>query len=209
MYITIEGPIGVGKSSLTKLISKEMKYNTLFEIVEENPFLERFYEDTDKYAFQTEMFFLTNRYTQLKEVKEKYLDNDLPVVSDYNIKKNMLFADNTLKGSDRELFSDIFSNITDSLATSDLTIFLRASVDTLKIRIAKRGREFEDKISDDYLQTLIDAYDKYIQQELENSPNFTLVFDCDELDFVNNQTNKEYILNQINSKINLLKENNE
>ncbi len=206
MYITIEGPIGVGKSSLTRLIAAELTYKPIFEIVEENPFLERFYEEQDKYAFQTEMFFLTNRYTQLKELKEEYLDFNIPVVSDYNIHKNMLFASNTLTNSDFSLFTEVYDSMYKNLSKSDLTIFLSASLETLKYRIAKRGREFETNISDDYLLSLIRDYNTYVIQEQEKNPEKVLVIDGDNFDFVNDLDAKESVMDLINFKIKQHKE---
>ncbi len=208
MYITIEGPIGVGKSSLTRLIASELTFKPVFEIVEQNPFLERFYEDQEKYAFQTEMFFLTNRYTQLKELKEEYLNFNIPVVSDYNIHKNMLFAANTLTETDFNLFTEVYDSMNKNLAKSDLTIFLSASLDTLKYRIAKRGREFEEMISDDYLLKLIRDYNSYVVKEQEKNPDKVLLIDGDTFDFVNDNNSKEYVLDLIKFKIKQHNEDN-
>ena len=99
MYITIEGPIGVGKSSLTDIIAKEFKYKIINEIVEENPFLKRFYDVPERWAFQTEMFFLTNRYDQLNNLNKRYLDKEINVVADYDIQKNLIFAKKTLNSA--------------------------------------------------------------------------------------------------------------
>lgn len=209
MYITIEGPIGVGKSSLTRLISEEFNFMSLFEIVEENPFLERFYLEQDKYAFQTEMFFLTNRYTQQRYVKDNFLNKNLSVVSDYNIKKNLIFANNSLAGEDLIVFKKIFENISESIAQSDLTIFLTASLDTLKFRIAKRGRAFEEHIADAYLEMLIGAYNEYIIYEKQKNPDKIIVLDANKIDFVNNKEDRNKVIDLIKFTMSQMEGQNE
>ncbi|MGL5021082.1 MAG: deoxynucleoside kinase [Mycoplasmatales bacterium] len=92
MYITIEGPIGVGKTTLTSIIAEKSLYKRITEVVEQNPFLSRFYENPDKWVFQTEMFFLSHRYNQLRNIEEKYILQDINIVSNYNIHKNLIFA---------------------------------------------------------------------------------------------------------------------
>ncbi len=206
MYITIEGPIGVGKSSLTKLLSQHLDYQTLFEIVEENPFLERFYEDQDKYAFQTEMFFLTNRYTQLRHIDQDFLQQGKSIVSDYDLHKNIIFARQTLKGVDLALFETLFKEVNTTLPTSNLTIFLTASVETLQSRIAMRGRKFEEHIEDSYLSSLISAYNEYIIEEQKVRPDNILVFDGDKFDFVHNQEDRNEVLKMVDLAIDQIKE---
>ena len=95
-FITVEGPIGVGKTSLSKAIADANKFQLLKEIVDENPFLNKFYEDIEEWSFQTEMFFLCNRYKQLSDIQKKYIANQEPVVADYHIFKNLIFAKRTL-----------------------------------------------------------------------------------------------------------------
>ncbi len=207
MFITIEGPIGVGKSSLTKLVSKEFNMFELYEIVQENPFLEKFYTNQQKYAFQTEMFFLTNRFTQLINLKKDYLDKDIDVVSDYNIYKNMIFARNSLSKYELDIFNDIYTSMTNNLVTNELTIFITASLNTLKYRIASRARSFEDDISDSYLEYLIDAYNTYINEKLIQTPQNIIILDGDKLDFVNNTSDQNYVLYLIKNKIENLEQN--
>lgn len=200
MFITIEGPIGVGKSSLTNAIAHKYEYKTLHEIVEDNPFLERFYSNQEKWAFQTEMFFLTNRYTQLKRVKSKYLSKGVKVVSDYDIDKNLLFAKNTLSGVEFELFAGVFEEFTKSLVSADVTIFLRADIRTLKYRISLRGREFEEAMSDEYLSYLIVAYDDLIAHKQSKGDN-VIIIECSDIDFVNNLEDREFVFEQIDREV--------
>lgn len=203
MFITVEGPIGAGKTSLTYLIAELFSFYQVHEIVEENPYLSRFYDNQDKWAFQTEMYFLTNRYVQLKLLNEKYLDQGLNVVADYHIDKNLLFAHSTLNKQDFVKFNNIFNILTQDQRKSDLTIFLTASLDTLKHRINLRGRDFEDEIDDQYLVELIAVYENYIEKMRQKNPDAVLVINCDDLDFVNKQIDREHVSTLIAAKINI------
>lgn len=199
MYITIEGPIGVGKTSLTKLIQKNLDYLDVYEIVEENPFLEKFYQNQEKWAFQTEMFFLVNRYNQLLELQKKIKNKN--IVSDYHIMKNLIFAQKTLNTNEFSKFKKIYNVLTENICTSDLIIILDADLEVLKERIKKRNRSFETDIPDEYLNYLIQSYrnnDFFIDP---NSNTKTLVLDVSNLDFVNNDNDKEKILEIIQKKI--------
>lgn len=198
MFICIEGVIGVGKSSLTKLLSDSLKMQEVYEIVEENPYLSDFYTNKDQVAFQTEMFFLTHRYGQLKEINSLLQQGD--VVTDYSIFKNLLFAQENLADEELSYFNEIFTILTRKLPNPDLIIFLKADLNTLKHRIALRNRTFEQVISDDYLNNLNNYYEGYIQQ-LRNDGKEVLVVDCSELDFVNNSDDRANILALIEKKI--------
>ncbi|KAE9708201.1 deoxynucleoside kinase, partial [Escherichia coli] len=125
----------------------------IYEIVEENPFLSDFYEDIDKWSFQTEMFFLCNRYKVLTE-----LSNDISVVSDYHILKNKVFANNTLNDKEYKMFEEIYDILTREVRKPDVTVFLTADLDVLKQRIQLRNRDFESHIEDDYLLKLTEDY---------------------------------------------------
>lgn len=141
--ITVEGPIGVGKTSLAKEISTHMQLHLLKEIVDENPFLGKFYEDIDEWSFQTEMFFLCNRYKQLEDINIKYLNQRKPVVADYHIFKNVIFASRTLKDSQYDKYMQIYRILTQDMPVPNVIVYLTASLETLQKRIAMRGREFE------------------------------------------------------------------
>ena len=142
-FITVEGPIGVGKTSLAKEISTHMQLHLLKEIVDENPFLGKFYEDIDEWSFQTEMFFLCNRYKQLEDINIKYLNQRKPVVADYHIFKNVIFASRTLKDSQYDKYMQIYRILTQDMPVPNVIVYLTASLETLQKRIAMRGREFE------------------------------------------------------------------
>lgn len=194
LYIAIEGPIGVGKSSLTTLLSKHLGVPAMYEIVEENPFLSDFYADIEKWSFQTEMFFLCHRYKELSE-----LSKDTAVVSDYHILKNKVFAKNTLNDNEYDKFIRIYDILTEDIREPDATIFLTAELDTLKTRIAKRARDFEQIIEDDYLIKLTDDY-KNVYESMKDSDT-TLLIDTTHLDFVNNPQDFEQILQRITARI--------
>lgn len=199
-FIAVEGPIGVGKTSLAKAISDYYQYNLLLEIVDENPFLERFYENLEEWSFQTEMFFLCNRYKQLGDIKEHSLSKNIPVVADYHIYKNLIFARRTVKGEDYKKYLDIYNILTADMPKPNIIIYLNASLETLITRINHRGRSQEKNISPEYLEQLsLDYEQAMLDLEKENPSIPILRLNGDELDFVNHKQDLEYIFQQLNS----------
>ncbi|MEQ2529662.1 deoxynucleoside kinase [Robertmurraya yapensis] len=197
-FITVEGPIGVGKTSLAKAISKHYDYPLLLEIVDENPFLERFYENLEEWSFQTEMFFLCNRYKQLSDIKEHFLNKNIPVVADYHIYKNLIFARRTLKEEEYPKYLDIYDILTKDMPKPNIMIYLQASLDTLLSRINHRGRSQEKNISPDYLQQLSLDYEQAMQEFEKQNPNIPILrLNGDNMDFVNNKQDLDNILAQL------------
>ncbi|MFJ8264299.1 deoxynucleoside kinase [Rummeliibacillus sp. NPDC094406] len=197
-FITVEGPIGVGKTSLSKIISETFGFHLLKEIVDENPFLNKFYEDINEWSFQTEMFFLCNRYKQLNDIKKYIAVNDQPVVADYHIFKNLIFAKRTLPSSEFHKYEDIYQILTEDMIRPNIVIYLYASVDTLMKRIAMRGREFEKMISRDYMNQLVADYHEFIRVFEQEHPDILVVrFNGDDMDFVHNATDLQKILNTV------------
>lgn len=197
-FITVEGPIGVGKTTLSKEISEHFQYNILREIVDENPFLGKFYEDINEWSFQTEMFFLCNRYKQLEDIKKNFLDNQQPVVADYHIFKNLIFAQRSLQANQYEKYLNIFDILTNDMPVPNMVIYLHASLDTLMARIKKRGREIEKNISPLYLEQLVTDYHLFMKEfQLKHPDVKVLEFNGDELDFVKNKSDLNVIINQI------------
>lgn len=190
LFIAIEGPIGVGKSSLTKKLSATLNLTPIYEIVEENPFLSDFYEDIDKWSFQTEMFFLCNRYKVLTE-----LSNDISVVCDYHILKNKVFANNTLNDKEYKMFEEIYDILTREVRKPDVTVFLTADLEVLKQRIQLRNRDFESHIEDDYLLKLTADY-RRVYESMKRDHQ-TILIDTSDMDFVNNAADYEHIVQQI------------
>lgn len=193
-FITVEGPIGVGKTSLSKAIAEYYNFHLLKEIVEENPFLGKFYTDIEEWSFQTEMFFLCNRYKQLEDIDKKFLQANKPVVADYHIYKNLIFARRTLKHEQYDKYLKIYDILTDGMPKPNIIIYLTASLDTLLARIEKRGREIEHQIDPQYLQQLSEDYEIAMSQWEKENPSIPVIrFNGDTLDFVQNQQDLTYI----------------
>ncbi|RLQ90016.1 deoxynucleoside kinase [Falsibacillus albus] len=197
-FITVEGPIGIGKTSLAKAISEKFQLHFLKEIVDENPFLDKFYENIDEWSFQTEMFFLCNRYKQLEDIQTHYLLQNKPVVADYHIFKNLIFAQRTLKDDQFQKYLQIYNILTEDMPRPNVVIYLNASLDTLMGRIQKRGREFEKKISPLYLEQLSSDYDKFMDHFENTYPDVPVLrFSGDELDFVKNEHDLDMIMTKL------------
>jgi len=204
-FITVEGPIGVGKTSLAKEISTHMQLHLLKEIVDENPFLGKFYEDIDEWSFQTEMFFLCNRYKQLEDINIKYLNQRKPVVADYHIFKNLIFASRTLKDSQYDKYMQIYRILTQDMPVPNVIVYLTASLETLQKRIAMRGREFEKNMDPNYLLQLTKDYETAMDTFKKDHPDIpVLKFNGDDMDFVQNPDDLNVILSALQNT--LLKE---
>ncbi|GEK35541.1 deoxynucleoside kinase [Kurthia sibirica] len=197
-FIAVEGPIGVGKTSLSHKIADVFGFELLKEIVDENPFLNKFYEDIDEWSFQTEMFFLCNRYKQLRDIKRDAIDHKKPVVADYHVFKNLIFAKRTLQSNEYNKYDKIYTILIEDIVTPNIVIYLDASVDTLMKRIAMRGREFEQMIKRDYMEQLVVDYQKFIERFEKENPEIPVVrIDGNVHDFVNNPYDLEKILQQV------------
>ncbi|RDI36635.1 deoxynucleoside kinase [Falsibacillus pallidus] len=202
-FITVEGPIGIGKTSLAKAISEHFHMHFLKEIVDENPFLDKFYENIDEWSFQTEMFFLCNRYKQLEDIQKHYLNQNKPVVADYHIFKNLIFAQRTLQDVQAEKYLQIYNILTGDMPRPNVVIYLNASLDTLLARIKMRGREFEKKISPLYLEQLSSDYDQFMDHFEKTYPDVPVLrFNGDEMDFVKNKGDLDTILETLTNTIN-------
>jgi deoxyguanosine kinase len=194
-FITVEGPIGVGKTSLAKAISEQFGYHLLKEIVDENPFLGKFYENIEEWSFQTEMFFLCNRYKQLEDIDRDFIKKQKPVVADYHILKNLIFAERTLKEQQYKKYLKIYDILTEDMPQPNVVIYLNASLDTLLQRIEMRGREFEKNIDPVYLKQLSTAYEQTMTLFEKSNPHIPVLrFNGDQLDFVQKKEDLNYIL---------------
>ncbi len=199
MYIAIEGVIGVGKTSLARLLKIPFNSNILLEIFEENPFLSKFYEDRVRYAFQTQMFFLLSRYYQQRRGVPALLSEDTLLISDYTFDKDALFARNTLDGDELEMYNQLHSVLSEKIPNPDLIVYLRATTDTLMRRIALRDRPYERDMDREYIDMVNVAYDDFFLQPDKGKQ--VLVIDSDEMDFVHIQDDLNWIERRIRQQL--------
>ncbi len=192
-YIVIEGPIGVGKTSLAKLLAKEFNARCILEKSEENPFLSQFYQDRKKYAFQTQIFFLLNRFQQQKEIAQLNLFNQV-TLCDYLFAKNRIFASLNLDDHELALYEQIFHLLTGQIPSPDLVIFLQAKPEVLLHRIKSRNISYEKEINFEYLKTLTEAYNYYFFH-YDETP--LLVVNTSEIDFVNREEDFAQLVREI------------
>jgi deoxyguanosine kinase len=192
-YIVVEGPLGVGKTSLTQLLAERLKGETLLEDVEGHPFLTKFYRNPRKYAFQTQVFFLLRRYQQTAEIHQLDLFKKV-VVSDYLFEKDRIFARINLDDQEFWLYEQVFQLLNRTAVEPDLVIFLQAKTDVLLERIRKRGRKFEKGVSPDYIESINQAFNTFFFHYQE-SP--LLVIDASEIDFVHVPEDLDNLVEQI------------
>ncbi len=195
-YIAIEGNIGAGKTSLSKMMSDEFNAKVVLERFADNPFLPKFYEDEERYAFPLEMSFLADRYQQLSDDLAQFdLFKNL-IVSDYYIFKSLIFAQVTLQKEEYLLYRKMFDLMYKEISKPDLYVYLYQNTGRLIKNIQKRGREYEQNISSNYLDKIHNGYSNFIktQQNLN-----TLIIDVSELDFVNNTEDYQFIIDKINN----------
>src|SRR3954465_3178678 len=182
-YIVVEGPIGVGKTTLTRALSKRFAARSVLEMVEENPFLASFYQDRQKYAFQTQLFFLLSRFKQQQDLFQQDLFSTV-TVSDYLFAKDRIFASITLDPNELALYERIYEHLGPRVLKPDLVIYLQARLEVLLARIKKRGREFERKFDTDYLAELSRTYNDFFHR-WDETP--LLVINTSDIDFVENE----------------------
>jgi deoxyguanosine kinase len=183
MYFAIEGVIGVGKTTLARLLQSSFKAELVLEVFEENPFLSNFYSDRARYAFQTQIFFLLSRYHQQRRNITDRLGTVNSIISDYTFEKDSLFARINLQGDELEMYYSVQEALAEKVSSPNLVVYLRASTDTLMRRIAQRDRPYERSMERDYIDLLNRAYDEYYLSSSHTSP--VLIVDTNELDFVN------------------------
>ena len=206
VFITIEGPIGVGKSTLATILKKEFDFSLLGEIVEENPFLSKFYTDIKGYALQTEAFFLFNRVKQLEDTENDLLSKGKGVVSDYHIIKNLIFAGLTLDKMQFHRYKQVYNTFVNDLPQPDIIVYLNSETDVLMKRIAMRDRSFERQMDRNYIEELRTEY-KYYFNPLSIKHNFMgkepiiIKIDNSNLDFLNNDKDRQFIIDKVKDAI--------
>ncbi|HVK53876.1 MAG TPA: deoxynucleoside kinase [Burkholderiales bacterium] len=192
-YIAIEGPIGVGKTSLAKRLATQISAGTMFEDPESNPFLPNFYRDPQRHALSTQLFFLFQRVNQVTELKQRDLFGRL-TVSDFLLEKDPLFARLTLDDAEFQLYTQIYQHLKVQAPQPDLVIYLQAPVDMLIDRIQRRGIKMERSISEDYLRKLADSYTQFFYK-YDSAP--LLIVNSTNLNFVDEPKDFELLLEHI------------
>ncbi len=198
MYIAVEGVIGVGKTTLARLLQPSFSANLLLEVFEENPFLSSFYQDRARYAFQTQMFFLLSRYHQQHRTCRSCW-NPACADPDYTFNKDALFACVNLSGDELDMYARVHEALAEKIPLPDLVVYLRATTHTLMNRITQRDRPYERAMERNYIQQLNDSYDAHFLHA-DTSQN-VLVIDSNELDFVHQEEDLQWIDNRIRQKL--------
>ena len=192
-YIAVEGPIGVGKTTLAKRLAQSFNYETLLERAEDNPFLERFYHNPRQHALATQLFFLFQRAQQIQQLRQD--DMFEPVrVADFLMEKDRLFARQNLDVDEFKLYENVYDHLTIDAPVPDLVIYLQAPVEVLMQRIQQRGIAAELLIEERYLLNLINAYTEFFHYYDRST---LLMVNCAEVDFVNNNEDYELLFNHI------------
>ena len=186
MYISIEGVIGVGKTTLARMLQPVYDANILLEIFEENPFLSDFYSDRERYAFQTQVFFLLSRYHQQRGGVPEMLRTKPHLISDYTFAKDSLFARVTLKGDELDTYYQVHHALAEKITLPDLIVYLRADTDVLMKRIAARDRSYERQMETAYIAMLNKAYDEFFLTP-GVAPAPILVIETSHMDYVRNE----------------------
>ena len=192
-HICIEGTIGVGKTSLVNLLAKEMEAKTVLEKFEDNPFLKDFYSDRNRYAMQTQLFFLLSRYKQQQDLQQIDMFTK-SIISDYMFDKDRLFAALNLGDMELDLYNRIANELQKNIVYPDLTIFLQSETDRLMYNIKIRGREFERNMDYNYIDNLNQIYNEYFFR-YDKGP--LVIINTNDIDFVNNKKDLQEIINFI------------
>ncbi|NLA22660.1 MAG: deoxynucleoside kinase, partial [Candidatus Marinimicrobia bacterium] len=196
-FLAIEGVIGAGKTSLARLMAEKLNARLVLEKFEENPFLEDFYRDPERYAFQAQLYFLLSRYRQQIELKQIDLFTNL-LISDYMFAKDKLFAILNLDEKELSLYNLVAQHLEKDLPKPDLVVYLQASTDRLISNIKKRGRSYEKSINRDYIDSLNQIYNEFFFR-YKDSP--LIIVNTNEIDFVNNENDLNELIREIKQPI--------
>jgi deoxyguanosine kinase len=201
MYLAIEGVIGVGKTTLARLLQPAFQANILLEVFEENPFLSSFYGDRARYAFQTQIFFLLSRYHQQRQGIPGTIADGTNLISDYTFEKDILFATINLQGDELEMYYRVHEALAEKIQRPDLILYLRAETKTLLQRITQRDRPYERDMDPGYITQLNLAYDDYFLNPIQDKP--VLVVDSNNLDYVHYSDDLRWIENRVRQALQL------
>jgi len=194
-YVVVEGPIGVGKTSLAKMIGAEFQARCVFEKVEDNPFLAKFYEDPETYAFQNQIFFLLSRYQQQRELSQQNLFHQ-NTVADYLFAKDKIFATLTLSSEELSLYQQLYELLDPRVPKPDLVVYLQARPEILYKRIKKRDKSYEKSVTLEYLKDVAQAYNQFFFH-YDETP--LLVVNTSEIDFVSSSKDLADLIKEINN----------
>jgi deoxyguanosine kinase len=204
MYVSIEGVIGVGKTTLARLLRPLLKTELLLEVFEENPFLSDFYSDRARYAFQTQIFFLLSRYRQQRDAVPKVLSTGLSLISDYTFEKDALFARINLRGDELEMYYRVHEALAEKIPPPELIVYLRAETDVLMQRIAMRDRPYERQMERTYIHELNLAYEEYFTDHTDRRRQTpVLVIDTNQINFIAQPDHLKSIENRIRQALKL------
>ena len=196
-YIAIEGPIGVGKTSLAELLSKELGARLVLEDFEDNPFLPDFYNDPERFGFQTQLFFLLQRYRQQQDLRQVDMFQKL-LITDYMFVKDRLFASLNLDDKEMHLYDTVASLLERNIIRPDLVIYLQADTDVLMNNIAKRGRNMERNVTWEYIDALNQVYTEYFFRYQETP---LVIINTDNIDFVDNEKDLKEVIDYIRQPV--------
>jgi deoxyadenosine/deoxycytidine kinase len=193
-YIVVEGPIGVGKTSLAKMLAHEFQARTVFERIEDNPFLPKFYKSRETHAFQNQTFFLLNRYQQQIELAQQDLFAQ-NTVADYLFAKDQIFASLTLSAEELNLYQQIYALLNTRVPKPDLVVYLQARPEVLYKRVKKRDKKYERSVTFEYLAEVAQAYNQFFFH-YDETP--LLVVNTSEIDFVSSSKDLADLIKEIN-----------
>ncbi len=199
MYISIEGVIGVGKTTLARLLQDSFQAELLLEVFEENPFLTKFYEDRARYAFQTQIFFLLSRYHQQNRFVPDVLSRGRNLITDYTFAKDALFAGINLEGDELKMYYSVHDALAEKIPRPDLVVYLSADTKILMQRIAMRDRPYERNMEEAYIGTLNQAYEDFFDKYFQGVP--VLRIDTNKLNIVSSADDRGQVEQQIRKRL--------
>ncbi len=201
MYVAIEGVIGVGKTTLARLLQPAFDAEIILEVFEENPFLSDFYSDRERYAFQTQIFFLLSRYHQQRRTITDLVTTGKNVIADYTFAKDSLFARINIKGDELDMYYKVHEALAEKIQKPDLLVYLQATTDTLMQRIALRDRPYERQMERAYINELNLAYDEFFSKPFDHTPVLTI--DSNDLNIIQNPEHLKQVEERIRQSLSL------
>ena len=201
MYVAIEGVIGVGKTTLARLLQPAFDAEIILEVFEENPFLSDFYSDRERYAFQTQIFFLLSRYHQQRRTIHELAKTGKNIFADYTFAKDALFAGINLKGDELDMYYKVHDALAEKIQKPDLLVYLQATTDTLMQRIALRDRPYERQMERAYIDELNHAYEDFFSKPFDHTPVLTI--DTNDLNIVQNPEHLKMMEDRIKQSLSL------